>query len=68
MLPVPVPLNVTQWIIRADKYNSNGTDQTGDAAEFRSELRLGTLTQYLNDPSSLPPAFIAPVEFASIPA
>lgn len=63
---VSVPLDVTQWIIRADKYSSTGEDQIAEAVQFRSSLRLGTLSEYLTDPSVTVPV-IAPVELASIP-
>jgi hypothetical protein len=66
VIPVPVPLNVTQWIIRADKFSPTGVDETGDALEFRLGLASGTLSEYLNNPP-LNPATIAPVELASIP-
>lgn len=64
--PVPVPLNLTQWIIRADKFSPSGEDQIPEAEIFRSSLLAGTLTEYLTDPSSMTSA-IVPVELASIP-
>src|SRR5262249_14581819 len=64
---VPLPLNLTQWIIRADKYSPDGNDQTAGALEFRDALKLGTLSQYEADPTTLPKATIVPVELASIP-
>ena len=47
--PIAVPLNLTQWIIRADKFSPSGEDQTPEAEIFRSSLRAGTLTEYLID-------------------
>jgi hypothetical protein len=64
--PIAVTLNVTQWIIRADKFSPSGGDQIPEAAIFRSSLRAGTLTEYLTDPSMTTPV-IVPVELASIP-
>jgi hypothetical protein len=63
---IAVPLNLTQWIIRADKFSPSGKNQIPEAAIFRSSLRAGTLTEYLTDPSMTTPV-IVPVELASIP-
>jgi hypothetical protein len=64
--PIAVPLNLTQWIIRADKFSPSGEDQTPEAEIFRSSLRAGTLTEYLINSPNMTPA-IVPVELASIP-
>lgn len=51
---VQVPYRFTTWIIRADKYTSNGQNVTDQALAFRAALRVASLRAYRQDPSSGP--------------
>jgi hypothetical protein len=62
---VAVPYRYTVWIVRADKYASNGQNTTAAATRFRSSLRLASLSAYEQDPTTgattvLPLALFAP--------
>ncbi len=50
--PVEIPLNFFALIFRADKYSASGEDQTAEASLFRESLRIATLSDYQNDPTS----------------
>ena len=48
---IPVPVDHPTIIFRADKYSSNGQDQTSEADTFRRSLKLQSLSDYeLPDP------------------
>lgn len=49
---VDVPVDMSFWAIRADKYSSTGADQIPEAARFRRGIHLTTLSGYLKDPSA----------------
>lgn len=47
--PIPVPVVFSQWIIRADKYSSDGVNEILEAEKFRRSLRAAPLSDYLLD-------------------
>ncbi|GAA1501776.1 hypothetical protein GCM10009827_012170 [Dactylosporangium maewongense] len=47
-----MPLPVTIWNLRADKYSAAGVDQTDLAEEFRTSVRMTTLQNYLVCPKA----------------
>jgi hypothetical protein len=49
---IPVPFPFSFWIFRADKFSPTNQDQTAQAERFRSSLRLATLAEYRQDPTS----------------
>jgi hypothetical protein len=62
---VPVPFVFSVWIIRADKFSADRTNETAAAEGFRASLLAATLSQYAQDHSAgataiLPVAFHAP--------
>ena len=73
--PITVPLVHSQWIIRSDKYSPTGENQTVEAEQFRSSVKLVTLCYYENEPcpaggtdySSGGTAAIVPEVFFSVP-
>jgi hypothetical protein len=48
---IPIPLNFPTLIFRADKFAATGENQIAQAEQFRSSLRLQTLSGYLKNPS-----------------
>jgi hypothetical protein len=48
---VPVPLDITRWFFRADRYTADNVDHTADAEQFRASLHLASLSDYRIDPS-----------------
>jgi hypothetical protein len=48
---IPIPLNFATLIFRADNFSSTGESQIAQAKQFRSSLRLQTLSGYLKRPS-----------------
>jgi hypothetical protein len=59
VIPIRMPFDVTTLIFRADRHTPEGQDQTAQADEFRSSLRMQTLCEYQHlpcpdDPSRVP--------------
>ncbi|TLQ47990.1 DUF1254 domain-containing protein [Streptomyces marianii] len=48
---IDVPYTDTLWALRVDKF-VNGIDRTAAAEQFRKELHLAALSDYLNDPTT----------------
>jgi hypothetical protein len=61
---VRVPIDIATFAARADRYSSSGQDQTEAANQFRSSMRLASLSKYEKDPST-GQAQILPVELFS---
>jgi hypothetical protein len=59
---VAVPVNASEWIIRADKYTASGAYEVPQAEVFRAGLRLATLAEYQSDGKAGSP-IIVPIEF-----
>jgi hypothetical protein len=62
---IVVPYVQSEWIIRADRYASNGRNTNKQATFFRNHIRLATLSDYKSNPSTgstlvLPLAFFSP--------
>ena len=68
--PVALPYDVSELIFRADKYSPSGQDWQQEAAQFRANLRIATLSDYLTDPMTGPtkilPEWVFGVPFKTI--
>ncbi len=62
--PIAMPLDISVLIFRADKFSSTGQDQTSEAEQFRTSLRLQTLSDYIDDPSGGTAWILPEVAFA----
>jgi hypothetical protein len=62
---VRVPVDLSFWIIRADKFSPTGVNQIAEADLFRTRLRLATLSQYEQDRSSGAAKLVPPVRYAT---
>jgi len=48
--PIPMPLDFSELIFRADKFSPSGEDQIAQASQFRAGLFTQPLCAYLNQP------------------
>ena len=61
---IPMPLDCSVLIFRADKYSSSGEDQRAEAESFRTSLKLQGLSEYISDPSGGGALILPEVAFA----
>jgi hypothetical protein len=62
---VRVPVDLSFWIIRADKFSAGGSNQIAQAERFRTHVRLATLSQYEKDHSSGTTRIVPPFHYAT---
>jgi hypothetical protein len=61
---VRVPYDVTELIVRADRYSASGQDTQSSAERFRRHLRIAPLSDYLLDPTTGATSIVAEAAFA----
>jgi len=66
VIPVALPANLTGFIVRVDKYSSDGINEKLLAERFRRELRAAPLSEYEKNPHSRPTQILPLLDF-SIP-
>ena len=61
---VPVPYDLTEWIIRADNYSPAGVNMIAAANAFRAAMRAEPLSTYLTDPTGGATKVVPVADFA----
>ena len=67
LTPIPIPVNFSALIFRADKSSPSGEDQSTQADAFRRSLTTETLSDYLENPSGGTAARIVPEILFAVP-